>query len=203
MQNQLSGTNNLSVGDITGRRGEYTTFSDKSPGIYEYELERETERPYPQRSTNVKVVQTGEETGIKTYFVMPPLIYGRGTGIFNQRSEQIPVLVRNALKMGQSEYVSPGHSTIGHVHAEDVATLFEAVLVCAMSDPSLPSGRNGYYFAATGQHTWLQVADMIASEGYKLGLLHSDHAVPISVSEAAQKLSNGNEADVEYSYGSS
>ncbi|SPO06805.1 uncharacterized protein DNG_09499 [Cephalotrichum gorgonifer] len=108
--------------------------------------------PTSQRTTDVKAIETGEKTGVRTYIIMPPLIYRRGTGFFNQRSQQIPMLIRKAIKAGRAEYIAPGTVPIDHVHVADFTVLFEAVLARALTDDQLPSGRNGYFFAEAGSH---------------------------------------------------
>ncbi|KAL6414297.1 putative nad dependent epimerase dehydratase family protein [Ilyonectria robusta] len=194
---QLSGTTNLSVGDVTGHGGKCLTFSDNDEGIFEYELEREALRKYSQRTTDVTVVETGERLSIRTYIIMPPLVWGRGTGYFNTGSQQIPMLIRNAISAGRSEYVAPGTSALGHVHVLDLATLFEAVIARAVVDPSLPAGRKGYFFAGTGRHSWKEVADRIAGVGVKLHVLKDAEATPINLTDAAAKFWNGDEIHTE------
>lgn len=194
---KLSGTTNLSVGTVTGAGGDSIPFSDQDGGIYEYEVKRENISPYAQRTTDVTVVSMGESLGIRTYIIMPPLVYGQGTGLFNQRSQQIPMLIRNALQSGRAEYIAPGTASIGHVHVEDLAALFVAVIVEALAKPELASGRNGYFFAGTGRHSWVEVAQYIATDGYALGALESANAAPIDLTAAAAKFWEGDEIHTE------
>lgn len=187
----------MSVGDVTGHGGICLSFSDNDEGIFEYELDLEALRKYSQRTTDVSVVEAGEWLSIRTYIVMPPLVWGRGTGYFNTSSQQIPMLIRNAVAVGRSEYVAPGTSAVGHVHVLDLATLFEAVVARAVVDRVLPSGRKGYFFAGTGRHSWKEVADRIAEVGYKLHVLKDAEAVPINLTDAAAKFWNGDEIHTE------
>ena len=58
--------------------GKYTethVFSDKED-IYAYEKMRNQQQPYAQRQTDLTVIETGVNTGVKTYIIMSPLIYG-------------------------------------------------------------------------------------------------------------------------------
>ncbi|CAG9956693.1 unnamed protein product [Clonostachys rosea f. rosea IK726] len=193
----LSGTTNLSVGDASGRGGKLQTFSDKKGGIYEYEVEREKELSYTQRSTDVEVVRAGERLGVKTFTIMPPPVIGRGTGFFKTRSQQIPMLINNALQQGQAEYIEPGTSALGYVHVTDLATLFEAVVNQVILEPSLPSGKQGYFFASAGHLEWREIAGAIAKVGHRLGLLKNDQAVPVDLSTAAVKFWEGDEIHTE------
>lgn len=198
---KLSGTSNLAVGDVTGHGGKLLTFSDNQEGIYEYEVKREQEQPYSQRTADVKVIETGEETGVRTYIIMPPLVYGRGEGLFNKSSQQIPTLIRNAIKAGRAEYIAP--SSIGHVHVADLASLFETVLAQALVDEKLPTGRNGFFFSESGEHTWAEVAELIAKAGARLGALKSDEPVLVTLGEAAGGLAGGDEGFTESIFASS
>ena len=179
---QLSGTNNLAVSDVSSSHTRRTAFSDRDEGIYEYEVDRERVDPFLQRTTNVKVVETGDELGIRTYIIMPPEIYGRGTGYFNRTSYAIPLMIENALKLGKVEYIHPGTSRSGHVHIEDLGTLFEVVIAAAIADPELPAGKCGYFFANTGEYTWYELSESIARAGHALGALDSPVPTPVSLS---------------------
>ncbi|KAM0548037.1 hypothetical protein ACHAPJ_010095 [Fusarium lateritium] len=199
----LSGTSNLSVGRVSGRGGELRTFSDNEEGIYEYEIEREVTEPYGQRTADVTVVETGEKLGVRTYIIMPPLVWGTGTGHFHRISHQIPELIQNATQSKKLEYISPGTSTLGHVHVTDLAALFKTVLVNAVKDSSLPAGKKGYFFANTGRHTWLEVAQRLAKAGHELGHLESPEPVGVSLPRVAAKLYNGDEVQAERVHASS
>ncbi|KAJ4262932.1 hypothetical protein NW762_006545 [Fusarium torreyae] len=199
----LSGTSNLSVGGVSGRGGELRTFSDNEDGIYEYEVEREASDPYRQRTSDVTVVETGEKLGVRTYIIMPPLVWGTGTGLFHRVSHQIPELIQNAAQSKQLEYISPGTSTLGHVHVTDLAALFKTVLINAIKNPSLPAGRKGFFFANTGSHAWLEVAQRLAKAGNELGHLKSPVPVGVSLTEIAAKLYDGDEVQAERVHASS
>lgn len=182
---------------MSGHGGPCLLFSDKDEGIYDYEVEREALRAYEQRTTDIKVVEASEAASIRAYIIMPPPVYGRGSGHFKKSSQQIPLLIENALKAGRAEYIAPGTSSLGHVHVADLARLIEVVLVRAIQDPQLPYGRDGYFFAATGRHRWMDVANSIASIGHELGVFESPEATPIPLSSAAVKFWEGDEAHTE------
>ncbi|KAF7556736.1 hypothetical protein G7Z17_g1259 [Cylindrodendrum hubeiense] len=122
---------------------------------------------------------------------MPPLIWGNGTGDFNKASQQIPQLIRHAIKERKLEYVAPGTSRIGHVHVQDLALLFETVVIRAIQDPTLESGRKGFFFANTGNHSWLEVSEKIARIGFQWGVLKSAEATPLNLTAAAEKFWEG------------
>jgi len=61
---------------------------------------------------------------LKCVIVIPPLIYGISTGLFNCASFQIPVLIRTALKRGKVEMIGPGEATWDSVHIGDVVDAY-------------------------------------------------------------------------------
>ncbi|TKA64309.1 hypothetical protein B0A49_07093 [Cryomyces minteri] len=63
---------------------------------------------YAQRTTVIGVVEAGLASGVKTYVIMSPTSYGLGSGIYNQLSIQIPILIRAALKAGRAEVIGEG-----------------------------------------------------------------------------------------------
>lgn len=159
---------------------------DKRHEIYKYEVQRDKDDPYILRFTDIKVVEAGESLGIKTFIIMPPPVIGLGTGFFKTRSDQIPLLVKNAISEGQAELIKPGNSELGSVHVTDLALLIEAVVKQVILDPSLPSGKQGYFFASTGHIKWSRVVEAIAKVGHKLELLRSDKVILIELSTATK-----------------
>ncbi|CAG9988711.1 unnamed protein product [Clonostachys byssicola] len=182
-----SGTSSLGDYGITKRYVETRTFSDEQDDIFAYEELRENIETYPQRTADISVVQAGEESGIRTYIMMPPCIIGRGTGPYRQQSHQVPMLVRNAIRQGQSEFVGDGSYTVGHVDVQDLADLFELLLWRLLAGESLPYGRRGIYFSNTGRHTWLEVAQAIGVVGHRLGFLKNAQPKSIELSEIARR----------------
>lgn len=145
-------------------------FSDKED-IIGYELEREKLEKYGQRTTDLAVIAAGESTGVPTYILMSPTIYGCGTGAFNKQSIQIPFLTRLAFKKGYAEYIGEGAGVWDHAHIDDTALLYELVLGKLLKGEKIPSGREGLYFAGCGRHSWKSVSERIAKAGHQLGVL--------------------------------
>ncbi|OTB06213.1 hypothetical protein M426DRAFT_319281 [Hypoxylon sp. CI-4A] len=187
----LSGTSNLAILTISEPNLPVRNFSDLDEDIYDYEQQRETLEPYAQRTTDVTVVSTGEKLDVKTYIVMAPQVYGQGTGKFNQGSQQLPLLVRNAIQTRRSEFVSPGTGGLGSVEVQDLARLFEITLAKTLRGADLPSGRKGYYFANTASATWIETADVIGKIGHALGVLESSVPRSITLEEAARRFHGG------------
>lgn len=187
----VSGTSNLGDRPITKRILESRTFSDQED-IYSYLKERESSESYAQRATDIKAIDVGEQAAIKTLVVKAPIVYGKGTGLFNQNSFHIPALIHGAVATGQAEYVGNGAGIWDHVHVVDLAELFE-LLVTILKGKAVPTGRQGIYFAETQRHSWKDLTEAIAKAGYRMGRLASPVAESITLQEAAAKYTGGDQ----------
>ncbi|RAL16954.1 uncharacterized protein BO97DRAFT_79967 [Aspergillus homomorphus CBS 101889] len=78
----------------------YGHFPNQGNDLFEYEQMREAHEAYAQRTAELTATQTGERLGVKAYIIVPPLVYGRGSGWFKKQSHQIPTLIRNAIATG-------------------------------------------------------------------------------------------------------
>ncbi|RSL47751.1 hypothetical protein CEP54_013248 [Fusarium duplospermum] len=133
---------------------------------------------------------------------MSPLIYGRGNGLFNKRSMQIPSIIRSAREWGYVGYVGKGSEEWDHVHVLDLAALYELLLAKIVSGVEVPSGKAGIFFSAAGRHSWRALANSIATAGFKLGILKSNKAEEISIEQAASAWTHGMLDFVEPGFGS-
>ncbi|KAI0117882.1 NAD(P)-binding protein [Nemania sp. FL0031] len=188
----LSGTSSL--GDLRNSKPSTTVsheFSDKRDDIYSYMKWLESIKPYRQRTTDLRVIDAGEETDVKTYVVKAPRIYGRGTGLYNQKSVQIPILIRGAIAAGKAEYIGPGTGIWDDVHVADVATFFELLLGKILKNEHVPTGPKPFFFIQSIRHSWKEVAEGLAVVGAKKGLLQSTKAQSIGLLEAAEKYTGG------------
>lgn len=114
---------------------------------------------------------------------MPPLIYGKGTGLLNRASVQIPVYVEAALQYGKGVVVGEGKGQVDHVHVRDLAALYEIVVREILNNRGqrLPQWRRGIMFAGNGRHTWMEVAERVAET------LFDDSSVErVSIEEGAK-----------------
>ena len=152
---------------------------------------RNEKQPYPQRQTDLVVIETGLRAGVKTYIIMSPLIYGIGTGHFNKLSIQIPTMIRAALKTKQAEVIGSGKGTWDHVDIADLAMLYEIIAQKLLTGEDLPSGEKGIYFSANGRHTWLEVAQGLADALFKLGISKTEEVKNVSLEEAAGRWIGG------------
>ena len=175
--------------------------------MYSYMKFREAQGSvYPQRTTDITVIETGRGVGIKTHIIMPPTIYGLSLGTIsnpNRVSIQIPALIRSAIKAGQAEVLGDGNGIWDFVHIADVALLYEIITARAIKKEPLRDGERAIYFSSTGRFTWKEVSQGVADAGFKLGALKTSEVKSIGLEEAAQKwTASGSTSFVEVIWGS-
>ncbi|KAF4967482.1 hypothetical protein FSARC_4977 [Fusarium sarcochroum] len=188
-----SGTSNVADRPISGANlGETPRiFSDKED-IYTYEKAREEKSPYQQRTTDITVFETGAQTGVPTYIICSPLIYGQGTGLFNKSSIQIPLLIKAAIARGEAIYVGNGLGIWDHTHIEDIAEFYTLTLSKVLTGENIPSGKDGFYFVNGGKQTWLDIAKSIAKAGSQLGKIAVEPR-SVTLAEASREWFDGDE----------
>lgn len=153
--------------------------------VYAEEVRRDSDEHYDQRATDIAVIRTAEATGVKAYLMMPPTVFGTGSGLFKRQSIQIPFTIQHAIDQGYPEYIGDGSSTVGYVYISDLASLYELIL-CKILDGSeeCPFGRKGIYFSNTGAFTWKALNERIGEIGLSLGVLRSNIPHSISLEDA-------------------
>jgi nucleoside-diphosphate-sugar epimerase len=184
-----SGTSILGDQPVSGKNVDLRVYSDATDDIYEYEKGR---GPYGQRITDIVVVEAGEKLDIPTYIVVPPTIYGEGSGPVATISQQVPNLAREAIKRKQAIVIGNGDGIWNHVHILDLAPLYTLILEGILAGrQDLPSGRKGIFFAETGEHTWLDVSRGVAGACFARGLLPTKEVRKVDPTEAAS-ITGGN-----------
>jgi nucleoside-diphosphate-sugar epimerase len=175
-----SGTGVLTE-DVRGKKGSNTVYNDLDPdqinGLADEQI---------HRNVDLFVINAAQANPqLKSVIILPPLIYGIGTGLFNRTSIQVPTLVRAALKRGKVEVIGPGEATWDNVHIDDLVDayiiLLDQLLAAygpdAKSDakpsPYLAIGREGYYFSENGRNSWRQLAEKIGEVLQKKGISKS------------------------------
>ncbi|KAM5375223.1 hypothetical protein ACJZ2D_006175 [Fusarium nematophilum] len=175
---RTSGTWNL-VGSEMNEVGEAS--------LFEHLEKLEARTPFLQRTTLLGVVAAAERHGVEAHILLPPDIYGRGTGLVGQHTPQLFDLVKGAIDAGHPEYVGDVKGGAGHVHIEDLASLFEVMVQRVLKGEDVSAGREGLFFSETGYHDWFDVAKSIGQVGVSRGVLRSAEPASIMVDEAARK----------------
>jgi len=133
---------------------------------------------------------------------MSPTIYGLGTGLFNKKSIQLPTIIRTAIKKGRVDVVSEGTGAWDAVHIQDLAPLYELLLAKVLQGENVPFGRQGIFFSETGDYTWMQLAEGLADELHKQGILKTADVNHLTLREAAEQWGNGSAQYAELGFAS-
>jgi nucleoside-diphosphate-sugar epimerase len=129
----------------------------------------------PHRNIDKIVLEAGAlHPNVKTAIVAPPTIYGVGRGPVNQRSIQIPDLIKATLKQGYAFQVGEGNAHWSGVHVHDLSNLYVRLVEEAVKGGgSATWGAEGYYFAQSEEFRWGDVGQYIADAAYKDGFIKS------------------------------
>ncbi|EJD06861.1 NAD-binding protein [Fomitiporia mediterranea MF3/22] len=129
------------------------------------------------REIDIEVVSTDQAGYVRTYIILPSEIYGIAknglteAGIQNPHSIQAPALIRASIDRGQGGMVGLGKNKWPDVHIDDVADLYIVLFDKIRTDVnSVPHGREGFYFGASGEHDLYDVGKAIAQALVELGL---------------------------------
>ncbi|GIJ88497.1 hypothetical protein Asppvi_007421 [Aspergillus pseudoviridinutans] len=197
-----SGVSNIADLPLSGRFIETRVFSDKDD-IYTYEEGRESQIPYPQRTTELTIINTADMLNVKAYIIFNPIIYGIGLGHFNKFSFQIPFLIRKSLAHKQAIMVGKGDGIWGHVHIEDLVDLYLLILekIVLSKAEGIPVNRKGIYCSEAGENTFLDISREIGKAGKALGVFKADEVMSMSLPEATKAI-GFDEAVVELAFAS-
>ena len=122
---------------------------------------------------------------LKTAIVCPPTIYGKGRGPDNQRSQQLPDLVKYTLIKNHGMQIGAGKTFWTNVHVADLSKCYLLLVEAAVEGHAKATwGEEGYYFTENDEHVWGNLSKLVASEAYKQGLITSDEVVSLSTDDA-------------------
>lgn len=200
-----SGTSNVAdqpISKVYVEKDPEHVFSDLDD-IYTYEHARNALQPYAQRTSELGVVDQGLKSGVKTLVIMSPLIYGPGTGLGNRTTIQVPLYTKSILSSGRAIIVGDGKGVWDHVHVEDLARLYEIVVIKMIeAGQGLPFGKQGIIFSGAGRHSWGEVASGVAQAAYEAGAIKSAEVKSVTLEEGAKALTGGNVLIVELGFSS-
>lgn len=142
----------------------------------------------PHRDVEQAQLASASET-VRVTIVNPPCIYGQGRGPGNQRSIQLPDLVKFTLENGAALQINKGQSRWANVHVEDLSNLFLSLFDDALKGSSEAIwGQHGYYFAENGVHAWGQIAQAVANLAKKKGYIKEPRVQKLSAADADNKI---------------
>ncbi|KAF4596514.1 hypothetical protein EYR38_007901 [Pleurotus pulmonarius] len=159
---------------------------DNAAGMYQYDTiwndanaaQMATLAPTQMhRDVDLMIVEADKEGYVKTYIVLPSTIYGIAQGrlvdlrISNNRSRQIPAIVRASLDRRQGGMVGLGKNVWPNVNIEEQADFFIILLNAALNkSETLGHGTDGYYFGESGEHSLYDVGKAVAEVLVDLGI---------------------------------
>lgn len=195
-----SGTGLLLIDDIKENR-----FGEASDKIYDdiKNLSDITSMPdqAPHRITDKMVISAGTDHAdrVKTAIVAPPTIYGVGRGPGNQRSIQVPDLIKGTLQKGHGIKVNAGKTLWSNVHVHDLSDVYLKLVENAAAGESLAEwpgkpaiwGPKAYFFTENGEHVWGDISQKVASEARKQSLLETEEVKSLTAEEAGEIRSHG------------
>ncbi|KAK2055035.1 nucleoside-diphosphate-sugar epimerase [Colletotrichum caudatum] len=193
---QISGASVLTAAELAGKTrspGEASdlVFNDGLAGIEEL---RAFIRKHPSRVVDNYIINVGEsEPGVNMALVFPPIVYGQGLGPVNQRSVQIPSLVKATLDRKRGVQVGKGLNRWGNVHIEDVSRLILRLVEKAVEAKSEEQvwNSNGLYLAGVGEISFGEIAEIIATAAAEKGLIPTGEVDVIDPEEADSLLPYG------------
>ena len=190
-----SGTGVL-VEDVRGHKGSDTVYSDLNP-------DQINKLPDEQLHRNVDlfIIKSADANPLlKTVIILPSLIYGVGTGLFNRSTIMFSLLLQIASTRQKVEVVGPGEATWNNVHIDDLLDayiiLLDQLLAAygpnakpnAPHSPYLTTGREGYYFVENGILSWQQLSEKVAEIFYKNGIIKSPEVARLPDNEIDNKI---------------
>ncbi|KAF9530876.1 hypothetical protein CPB83DRAFT_809745 [Crepidotus variabilis] len=129
------------------------------------------------RPVDLTLINADKEGYVKSYIILPSAVYGSASGILLDKgiqkphsSDLIAYLGNAAVARGQSGVVGEGKNIWPNIHVEDNAELYIAVLDAIRKGADIGHGREGYYFAENGEHSFYEVARAIGEVLVSLGI---------------------------------
>ncbi|KAF2643543.1 NAD(P)-binding protein [Massarina eburnea CBS 473.64] len=133
-----------------------------------FPTEKSLTHPYPVRSTNIAVIETAKDQDVTIFIVVPPVVYGRGTGPYNKLSVLFPLFIKAAIDL-KTVHQFAENITINNVHISDLTTLYALLVQSIVRGDKIASGEEGYYFGIAHNTDWhdiqSRIAGLLASRG--------------------------------------
>ncbi|PSN71717.1 NAD(P)-binding protein [Corynespora cassiicola Philippines] len=143
---------------------------------------------FPLRRTDVTITEHGRACGVKTFIVMPPTVYGKGTGPGNTVSFPLRLLVTGLLKAGEVGKFSENKQHFV-THISDVVSLCARIIQNIRQGNALAHGEQGFYLAMEPFVYWHDVHERLAAALHARGLVGSPEVKTWrSYDEASEKM---------------
>ncbi|GAA6018237.1 hypothetical protein JCM10207_002878 [Rhodosporidiobolus poonsookiae] len=146
-------------------------FNDKSPEKFDTLIPDEA--PHRKIDLTIKEAVENKKINAKVSIILPPNIYGIGTGPFNRISIQTPRLIREAVKAKKLTIYGP-HRWWNNIHIQNLVTAYLTLLSHLESTTTTPPL---YIIAETGEHQWKEVGEVVDAELRKRDLIGGETAI--------------------------
>lgn len=122
---------------------------------------------------------------INIAIMCPPDVYGKGKGLAKTHSAFVPMYVKEIKRLGgEVFYYGEGTNTRSWVHIDDLMRVYLKVVEAAASGSAAEYfNENGYHFAATQEHSQLDVANAVGRIMHKQGAIADPRPSPISLEQ--------------------
>lgn len=111
----------------------------------------------PHRLIDLEIFKADEEGYVSAYIIAPSTIYGTGDGPGNRISQQIPLLIREALAHKQAVHVGDGTNEWNNVEINDLVNLYLLVADLAITE-TVPAAKvesyHKFFFGSAATHSW-------------------------------------------------
>ncbi|KAL0565076.1 hypothetical protein V5O48_016955 [Marasmius crinis-equi] len=200
-----SGDSNISDLPLTQSSHPDREWVDSDPeATFAFEQAEQEKLWYPQRAAELAVLQAGEETGVGVVSLQAPLIFGTGSGVFNQAGVMIPIAMRFVLEKGYGFVLGDGTGVLDKVDVSDLADLYVLVAKDILNNGgrNVPSGRKGIVFPVSGRVLIRQLVEDCLDTAFAAGHLPLPNGPQqkeirrVDIKEAATTMA-GNEAVAE------
>ncbi|KAI0768145.1 NAD-P-binding protein [Trametes elegans] len=136
----------------------------------------------PHRNVDLAVI-AADKAGTALYgLASGPLVDAK---IVNERSQQIPALIKASMDRRQAGMVGKGKNFHPNVHIDDLSLLYRTILDAGLSGADIGHGREGFYFGENGEHTMYDIATAMGAALKELQLAPT--AEPSSFTEEELK----------------
>ncbi|RYP65593.1 hypothetical protein DL771_008247 [Monosporascus sp. 5C6A] len=144
----------------------------KVEGVYEFEEAENARERYPQRASELLVLDTSLEV-VVALSIQASSVYGAGEGLFQGAALMNPIITGYVLARGHGFALGYGTGVISYVHVSGLAALYVRCMRRVVEDGGcdLPRSRAGIVFPINGCTTMQNIAWRCIDAAFDSGVL--------------------------------
>jgi len=141
------------------------------------------------REIDLATVEAGKEGYVRTYIVLPGVIWGIASNVLTEMGLQVqfckllPTLIPMILGRGKAFIVGEGINLWPHVEINEAADFYEILFDAIISGSNPTHGREGFYILESGEYESRQISHAVGKSLFKAGKIDSDKLVPLTAEE--------------------